>query len=531
MNVALVILDGWGLGPESDPAHRNAVAAANTPTFEALATVGATGKLSASGRDVGLPAGQMGNSEVGHLNIGAGRVVYQEYTRINDSIAKANLAHRTSTASGEVPDPALDDNPAITAVLEEVSTADSTLHILGLVSDGGVHSDYRHFFALIELAERYGISAVIHAFTDGRDTSPTAGRDYVKALETYAESHGTGDVASVTGRYFAMDRDENWERTYRAYQAIIDGTADHLVASGENAVAAAYDRGETDEFIRPTRIEGAPTVNAEDAILFANFRSDRGRQLTRMIADIRPDDWHDVGITTAPPPVSVTTLTEYDQTFELPVAFEPIQPEDTFGEVIARADLSQVRIAESEKYAHVTYFLNGGREVEFPGETRVIVPSPDVPTYDQQPAMSAATMTDKAVGIIRDADPDALVLNYANPDMVGHTGDFDATVAAVEAVDTQLKRLCRTLESAGAHVIITADHGNADDMGTVESPHTAHTKNPVPVIYLGPNGDNGGFRIRDGGILGDIAPTLLELAGIECPTALTGTSLFLHDDA
>lgn len=530
MEVALVILDGWGLGPADDPDHRNAVAAAETPVFDALSADGAAGQLSASGRDVGLPAGQMGNSEVGHLNIGAGRIVYQEYTRINDSIAKAALAGISSSGNGDIPDPPLDEIPAITDIFDGVAATGGRLHILGLVSDGGVHSDYRHLCALIELAARWDVSAVTHAFTDGRDTSPTAGKDFISSLETFADSQGTGAVASVTGRYYAMDRDENWDRTYRAYEAIVAGNADHLAATGVAAVEAAYERGETDEFIEPTRILDTPSIETGDAILFANFRSDRARQLTRMIADIRPDAWRERGITTNPPDLTVMTLTAYDQTFDLPVAFEPNQPADTFGETLSRAGFTQLRIAESEKYAHVTYFLNGGREVEFSGETRVIVPSPDVPTYDQQPAMSAARVTDEAVRIIQDEDPDALVLNYANPDMVGHTGDFDATVSAIEAVDRELERLRATLESAGAHVIVTADHGNADDMGTTESPHTAHTKNPVPVVYLSPSGNDGGYRIRSGGILADIAPTLLERAGIPQPTAMTGSPLLLPAD-
>ncbi|WP_247731658.1 2,3-bisphosphoglycerate-independent phosphoglycerate mutase [Halovivax limisalsi] len=544
MDAALIVLDGWGLG-DGDPlcdrlsadgrttgssagsepidgtvtepgvgseraedAGRNAVAAANTPVFEELTTRGAVGKLEAKGRTVGLPTGQMGNSEVGHLTIGAGRVVDQEYTRITDDIA-----------SGE-----LGENEAIDGAFASAREHGGRVHFLGLVSDGGVHSDQAHLHALIELAADRGVEAVTHAITDGRDTSPTGGREYLATLEDVIDEQGTGRVATVTGRYYAMDRDQNWARTKRAYDAIANREADYRAASAVDAVEASYDRGETDEFVEPTLIDGGPALEDGDAVVWFNFRADRARQLTRMLADIRPGDWSPE-IETSPPDAAVVMLTEYDRTFDLSVAYPPHQPENVLGEVLADSEKTQLRIAESEKYAHVTYFLNGGREVEFDGERREIVRSPDVPTYDEQPEMSARQVTDAAIERIRADDPDVLVLNYANPDMVGHTGDFDAAVAAVEAVDEQLGRLVGALAEAGARTLITADHGNADDMGTADDPHTAHTLNDVPVIYLDRDGGNGERSIREGGTLADLAPTLLSLIGLDRPSEMTGRSL------
>ena len=503
MRAALLILDGWGLNQKSG-GGRDAVAAAETPTFDRLRGAGAFGTLEVTGRRVGLPEGQMGNSEVGHLNIGAGRVVYQAYTRIDDAIADGTFA----------------STDAITRAFDHAE-AGGRIHFLGLVSDGGVHSHQRHLHALIEEAARRDVEAVTHAFTDGRDTDPKGGRDFLGTLEDVVEVHGTGRVATVSGRYYAMDRDENWERTQRAYDAIVEREAEHVARSPTEAVEASYERGDTDEFVEPTLIEGRPAIEDGDAAIFFNFRGDRARQLTRMLADIRPE-W---GAETDPPSIELVTMTEYDRTFDLPVAFPPVQPEDTLGEVLADTGLTQLRIAESEKYAHVTYFLNGGREIEFPGEFRRIVESPDVTTYDLQPEMSAPEVTDTAIDAIEREDPDVLVLNYANPDMVGHTGDFDAAVAAVEAVDEGLGRLVETLEARGAHVLVTADHGNADDMGTPDDPHTAHTSNPVPLIYVAPDGTDGGRRVREGGSLCDLAPTLLSLIGVERPPAMTGESL------
>ncbi|WP_254522422.1 2,3-bisphosphoglycerate-independent phosphoglycerate mutase [Natrinema caseinilyticum] len=520
MEAALIVLDGWGLGDGG----RDAVAAAETPVFDRLAESGASGRLEVAGRRVGLPEGQMGNSEVGHLNIGAGRVVYQEYTRISDSIADGSFR----------------ENDAINAAFDRAREHDGRVHFLGLVSDGGVHSDQKHLHALIELAADRDVEAVTHAITDGRDTSPTGGREYLRTLEEVIADHGTGDVATVTGRYYAMDRDQNWERTKRAYDAIVNREAEWTAESAVDAVEESYDRGETDEFVEPTLVtgeahsaseserrrgeHGRPALADGDSVVWFNFRSDRARQLTRMLADIRPEDWADA-FETSPPNAEVVMMTQYDKTFDLPVAYPPNQPEQVLGEVLADANKTQLRIAESEKYAHVTYFLNGGREVEFDGEIREIVESPDVPTYDQQPVMSAPEVTDTAIDGIESDDPDVLVLNYANPDMVGHTGNYEAAIEAVEAVDEQLGRLVETLEAAGAHVLITADHGNADDMGTEEDPHTAHTYNEVPLVYLAPDGTDGGRRVREGGTLADIAPTLLEAIGLAQPPEMTGETL------
>jgi 2,3-bisphosphoglycerate-independent phosphoglycerate mutase len=528
MDVALVVLDGWGLGPVDDPDHRNAVEAAATTNFDGYAAAGAEGELEVSGRRVGLPDGQMGNSEVGHLNIGAGRVVYQAYTRINDSIAAADLetlGDLEDSGGEDLPDAPFDENEALLAALSHADDHDGRVHLMGLVSDGGVHSDQQHCHALIEMAADRGVEAVTHAFTDGRDTDPEGGADYLRELESVADRYGTGDVATVSGRYYAMDRDHNWERTERAYDAIVEREADHEAESAVAAVEQSYDRGTTDEFVEPTLVEGGPALAEGDSVVFFNFRADRARQLVRMLAGIEPGEWERAGVEVSPPDVAVTTMTEYDRTFDLPVAFEPNQPEDVLGEVLADAGRTQLRIAESEKYAHVTYFLNGGREVEFDGELRYIVESPDVPTYDQQPEMSAPEVTDTAVEVVEAEDPDAMVLNYANPDMVGHTGDYDAAVAAVEAVDAEVGRLVEACHDAGAHVLLTADHGNADDMGTPEDPHTAHTYSDVPFVYVAPDGTDGGRTVRADGSLCDVAPTMLALADVEQPAAMTGTSL------
>ena len=502
MDAALIVLDGWAL---ADHDHLDAVRAADTPNFDRFREAGAFGTMTAWGRSVGLPEGGLGNSEVGHLTIGAGRIVEQAHTRINRSIEDGSFA----------------TNEAIASAFDHAEARDGRVHFAGLLSDAGVHSDVAHLSALIEMAADRSVDAVTHAFTDGRDTPPTSGRGYAADLSAAIDEHGTGDVATVSGRYWAMDRDENWDRTRRAYDAIVNREADHRAPTAVDAIEAAYDRGQTDEFVEPTTIDDGPALEDGDAVVTFNFRADRMRQLVRMLADVRPE-WP---FETDPPDVRVVTMTEYDETFDLPVAFPSREPGETLGKVLADHGKTQLRIAETEKYAHVTYFLNGGREVEFPGEHREIVPSPDVPTYDRQPEMSAPVVTDRAIEIVERDDPDVLVLNYANPDMVGHTGDFKAAIEAVEAVDEQLGRLVDALGEQDGHVLIVADHGNADDMGTPEEPHTAHTYNPVPVLYLAPDGTDGGYRVRDGGGLADVAPTLLSLLGIEPPGEMTGESL------
>ena len=502
MQVGLVILDGWGIG---DHDRRDAVRAASTPTVDRLADAGASGTLDVSGRRVGLPEGQMGNSEVGHLNIGAGRVVTQAYTRIEDAITAGEFR----------------SNPAVASAFDHVESTGGRVHCMGLLSDGGVHSEQGHLHALIGAAADRGVDAVTHAFTDGRDTDPYAGEEYLTRLQDVVDDSGAGDIATVSGRYYAMDRDHNWERTERAYDAIVRREAAYAADTAVEAVRTAYDRGDTDEFVEPTLVRGGPALSDGDAVLFFNFRPDRARQLVRLLADIDPG-WP---FETDPPDVRVVTMTEYDAAFDLPVAFPPADPERTLGDALAAAGLTQLRIAESEKYPHVTYFLNGGREVAFDGEIRRIVESPDVPTYDHAPEMSAVTVTDTAVDLIDARDPDVLVLNYANPDMVGHTGDFEAAVTAVETVDRELSRLAPAIREAGGHLLVTADHGNADDMGTAEKPHTAHTTNPVPFVSLTPDGDDGGRAVRAGGSLCDITPTMLTLMDVEPPSAMTGASL------
>ncbi|MFB6281179.1 MAG: 2,3-bisphosphoglycerate-independent phosphoglycerate mutase [Haloferacaceae archaeon] len=528
MEAALVVLDGWGIGDGASApdagGRRDAVAAADTPTFDRLSAVGAYGTLDVSGRRVGLPEGQMGNSEVGHLNLGAGRVVKQAYTRVSDAIA----AWRGDPVDDAEP---FADNDAIAGAFEHAAEHGGRVHLMGLTGTGGVHADQDHLHALIELAADRGVEAVTHAFTDGRDAPPYAAADRLAELEAVVEAAGTGDVATVIGRYFAMDRDGNWDRTRRAYEAVVGREAPHEAPSAVAAVEAAYDRGESDEFVEPTLVTGPddPAPADGDAVVWFNFRADRARQFVRMLGDVDPE-WP---FPTDPPDVELVTMTEYDRTFPFPVAFPPNEPTDTLGDVLADAGATQLRVAESEKYPHVTYFLNGGREVEFEGETRIIVDSPDVPTYDHRPEMSAAAVTDRTLDRIDREDPDVLVLNYANPDMVGHTGDFEATVAAVEAVDRQLGRLAAAVADAGGALLVTADHGNADDMGTPEDPHTAHTANPVPFVYVAPDGAgddgdgarSGGRAIREGGSLCDVAPTLLALLGVERPDAMTGQSL------
>jgi len=536
MKAALIILDGWGVG--SEDGGRNAIEAADTPNFDRYAEAGAYGTLNVTGRQVGLPEGQMGNSEVGHLNIGAGRVVKQEYTRITDAIEAGELGENEAIASAF--EYAAGRGPASSGTdSDDARENHGRVHFMGLVSEGGVHSDQKNLYALIELAAERGVDAVTHAFTDGRDTPPESAVDFLGELESVIDREGTGEIATVSGRYYAMDRDRNWERTRRAYEAIVEREAGYSAESAVEAVRQSYERDATDEFVEPTLVEGGPAMEDGDSVVFFNFRADRARQLTRMLADINPV-WT---FETDPPAIRLTTMTQYDEEFDLPVAFPPHRPEDVLGEVLADHDHTQLRIAESEKYAHVTYFLNGGREVEFEGERREIVPSPDVPTYDQRPEMSAKEVTDTAVATIESDDPDVLVLNYANPDMVGHTGDFDAAVAACETVDAQLDRLVAACRRAGAHVLVTADHGNADDMGTPDDPDTAHTRNPVPVIYLTPaaktdgpaaasddavSGTDGGERIRAGGALADLAPTVLALCGVAVPDAMTGESLLVE---
>jgi 2,3-bisphosphoglycerate-independent phosphoglycerate mutase len=496
--LALVILDGWGL---AEPGSGNAVSQARTPVFDGLWGHYPRTTLSASGRDVGLPDGQMGNSEVGHLNLGAGAVVKQDLVRIDDSIADGSFF----------------ENEVLLDVCARARGGPrGRLHLLGLVSDGGVHSGWGHIEACIELAAREGVSdLVVHAFTDGRDTSPTGSPAYLEELERWLRR--AGRIGSVSGRFWAMDRDHRWQRTRVAYDAIVH--AEGLRASSaQEAIRESYAREETDEFVRPTVIGDYDGVAEGDAMLLFNFRPDRMREIVRALAEPDFDEFS----RGAAPRVEVATMTAYQAEWDYPVAFLQRRPEITIAAILAGRGERQLHVAETEKYAHVTYFFNGGREREWEGEERQLVDSPrDVPTYDLKPQMSAAAATE-AFRSRWAADGYRFgIINFANPDMVGHTGDIAAAIAAVEAVDRRLGEVVGTVHERGGTCIVTADHGNAERMLRPDgSPDTAHTTNPVPLVVTVE-----GLELRDDGILADVAPTALELLGIERPEAMTGRSL------
>jgi 2,3-bisphosphoglycerate-independent phosphoglycerate mutase len=504
--LALVILDGWGI---RETHQDNAVLQARTPRLDALFRDYPATRLGASGLDVGLPDGQMGNSEVGHLNIGAGRVVYQDLTRISKSIADGDFF----------------ENPVFNQALDALQRTGGRLHLMGLLSDGGVHSHNTHLYTLIELAKHRGIKDVcIHAFLDGRDTPPKSGGDYLARLEERLVTIGVGRVATVMGRYFAMDRDNRWDRVERAWRALTAGDG-LIVASSAEAIAGAYKAGQTDEFVEPRIVrratDPAGTIEDGDAVIFFNFRSDRAREITRAFTD---PDFTGFARAKSPKLATYVCLTEYDETFGLPVAYPSPNPVNILGEVVARAGKAQLRIAETEKYAHVTFFFNGGSEVPFAGEDRVLIPSPkDVDTYDQKPAMSARLVTDEVVTRVASAAYDLIVLNFANPDMVGHTGIRPAAIAAMEAVDACVGRVVDAVLAAGGSLLITSDHGNCEQMVDENGqPHTAHTANPVPLLLVDP--DHRTAKLRKG-ILADIAPTILELMELDKPAEMTGKSL------
>ncbi len=493
----LVILDGWGMRTEP---QGNAIAAAKTPNFTRYWRSCPHTLVRTDGRFVGLPDGQFGNSEVGHQNLGAGRIVFQTSTRISKAIADGSFF----------------TNRALLGALAHASR----LHLMGLVSDGGVHSCLDHLFALIELARREHVYALyIHAFLDGRDTPPTSGARYVQRVREVCAQRGVGQIATIMGRYWAMDRDNRWERTERAYRALRFAEGHCDPGPPEDAVARAYQRGETDEFLQPIILDPEGAIRDGDAVIFFNFRPDRARQITRAFTE--KDFAH---FQRGPcPNIEFVTLTQYDQSFSVPAAFPTEEPlKNIFAEVLSRAGLTQFRIAETEKYAHVTYFFNNGREAPFPGEDRKLIPSPKVATYDLKPEMSAYAVTDEAIKRITSCRYDFVLINYANPDMVGHTGVFEAAVRAVEAVDESLGRVVEATLSVNGEILVTADHGNADIMRDEQGqPHTAHTHSPGPLIYIGPRA----VKFSDGGALCDIAPTLLELMGLEHPQEMTGRSL------
>ncbi|MCX8103660.1 MAG: 2,3-bisphosphoglycerate-independent phosphoglycerate mutase [Candidatus Bipolaricaulota bacterium] len=497
----LIVLDGWGMRAEKD---WNAVALAQTPNFDRYWKSYPHTLVRTDGRAVGLPDGQFGNSEVGHQNLGAGRVVVQTSTRITDAIRDGSFF----------------TNRALVRAVTHAQMHDGRLHLMGLVSDGGVHSLLEHLFALIELARREHVyDLYIHAFLDGRDTPPTSGANYVQQVRQFCEKPGFGQIATLMGRYWAMDRDNRWDRTERAYRALRFAEGFRDDGPPEAAVERAYQRGETDEFIKPIVLDPDGAIRDGDAVIFFNFRPDRARQLTRAFTEQSFAQFH-----RGPrPQVEFVTLTQYDQSFAVLAAFPSEQRlESIFGEVLSNAGLTQLRLAETEKYAHVTYFFNNGRETPFPGEDRKLIPSPQVATYDLKPEMSAYEVTDEAIRQITSRRYDFVLINYANPDMVGHTGVFAAAVRAVEAVDECLGRVVEATRSVDGEVLITADHGNADMMRDEQGcPHTAHTHSPGPLIYIGPRK----LTLADGGALCDIAPTLLELMGLEQPKEMTGRSL------
>jgi 2,3-bisphosphoglycerate-independent phosphoglycerate mutase len=501
----LIILDGFGYSPDC---QYNAVAAAEKPNWDKFWEEYPHTFLHASESAVGLPTGQMGNSEVGHLNIGAGRVIYQEFTRIDRAIQTGHFF----------------DNYVLRQAVEQAKANGATLHIFGLLSDGGVHSHEGHIHAMLEMAVQAGVHKIsVHAFLDGRDTPPKCADIYVKRLQDKLDALGKGCIASISGRYFGMDRDKRWPRVQVAYDMITLGEADYHAETALEGLAMAYARGETDEFVKPTVIhragEPAPSMQDGDAVIFMNFRSDRARQLTKAFLQPGFDGFPRRFV----PKLSFyCTLTHYSDEFDVDVAFPPEQIRNGFGEYIASLGLRQLRIAETEKYPHVTYFFNGGNETIYPGEDRILVKSPPVAHYDQQPEMSAPEVTDKLVAAIESRKYDAIICNYANADMVGHTGNFDAARRAIEAVDACLGRVVPAMQAIGGEVLITADHGNAECMLDTENnqPHTAHTTNLVPFIYIGRPA-----RLAESGALEDIAPTLLKLMGLVLPRQMTGHAL------
>ena len=509
--VALIILDGYGHNP--DPAN-NAVAAARTPHMDQLWQARPHALLHTDGKHVGLPEGQMGNSEVGHMNLGAGRVVYQELTRISKAIDEGEF--------GTI--------AALTDTIDTAVGAGRAVHLLGLLSPGGVHSHENHILAMAELAARRGAQRIyIHGFLDGRDTAPRSALASIERANTrLAELVGAenGHVASIIGRYFAMDRDNRWDRVEQAYRLLTEGVGQHTAGSAEEGLLAAYERGENDEFVTATVIpqaQGPVTITDGDAVFFMNFRADRARELSRAFVE---DSFTGFERRVRPTLAggSLVTLTRYAADIPAPAAFPPNDLHNTLGEVVAKRGLTQLRIAETEKYAHVTFFFSGGREAEFEGETRVLVPSPqEVKTYDEKPEMSAVEVTDRLVEAIDSGHYDLIVCNYANGDMVGHTGDFDAAVKAIEAVDACVGRVVEAIERAGGACLVTADHGNAEQMVNPETgvAQTAHTTFTVPLIYVG----SGNVKLRDGGRLCDIAPTLLHMMDQPIPEEMTGQVL------
>jgi len=505
--VVLVVLDGFGIG---DGGEDDATSVAHAPFFRRMREDHPSARIETSGSAVGLPPGQMGNSEVGHMTLGAGRIIEQDMTRIDHAIERGELK----------------DNPAIRSALDLASRSDGTLHLMGLLSDGGVHSHSRHLVALLDLCAEAGVQPAVHLFLDGRDTPPRSGAGFVREILPHVDACG-GHIATVSGRYFAMDRDQRWDRVDSAYRAIV-AREGHSAADADAAVADAYARDEGDEFVTPTVIDGGAPLADGDAVIFFNFRSDRAREITNAITGVRPEAFSgqlDRG--KGVDPATFVCLTEYDAAFGLPIAFPTVPAHEILGEVIAAAGLTQFRIAETEKYAHVTFFFNSGREEPFPLEERTLIPSPrEVATYDHKPEMSAERVTEALLEQLDRREEAFVLLNFANPDMVGHTGVLAAAVKAVEMVDRCLQRIAEKVLERGGTLLVTADHGNCEQMFDPDTngPHTAHTTNPVPLYWL--SADSEGKRLRDGG-LADLAPTVLELLGLPVPELMTGRSLIV----
>ena len=497
----LIIMDGFGFGGHKG----NAIEAAKTPNLDRLFANNPLTRIGASGMNDGLPDGQMGNSEVGHTNIGAGRVVYQELTRITKAVDDGSFF----------------ENEALLKAMRNVKEKGTALHILGLLSDGGVHSHNSHLYAILEMAKRQGVQKVyVHALLDGRDVPPSSGKEYVRACVEKMEEMGIGKIATVMGRYYAMDRDNRWERVEKAYAAMVYGKGNRCVCPVQ-AVQDSYDANVTDEFVVPTVCAENAQISADDSIIFFNFRPDRAREITRCFVDESFDGFsREKGFF----PLHYVCMTQYDATMpNVDVAFRPQSLKNTFGEYISDKGLTQLRIAETEKYAHVTFFFNGGVEKTYPGEDRVLVASPKVATYDLQPEMSAYEVTDQCIRRIESGQYDVIILNFANCDMVGHTGVFEAAVKAVEAVDTCVGRVTDAIAKMGGVSLITADHGNADKMVAEDGePFTAHTTNPVPFCVVGYP-----CRLRTGGRLADIAPTMLKVMGLPQPEEMDGESIIV----
>lgn len=508
--VLLLILDGFGY---SEQTESNAIKNAKTPHFDKLWAQYPHTLISGSGEGVGLPAGQMGNSEVGHLNLGAGRIVFQEYTRISHAIKDGSFFK----------------NPVFVDNIDRSLKHDGAIHIMGLLSPGGVHSHTDHILAMLELAVQRGAKKVyLHAFLDGRDTPPQSAAASIQLIEEKFKTLGTGKIASIIGRYYAMDRDNRWDRIEKAYDMLTEGKADYYAENAKDALQQAYNRGETDEFVKATCIrqhdEKAITINDHDTVIFMNFRADRTREITRAFIE---KDFDGFERRRHPKLDAYVCLTQYHKDFGTPVAFSPVKLHNVLGEYLAEKGLTQLRIAETEKYAHVTFFFNGGTEAPFKNEQRTLIPSPKVATYDLQPEMNAPELTEALVEAIKSKTYDCIICNYANADMVGHTGNYDAAIQAVECLDTCIGKIEEALHEVGGEMLITADHGNADRMfnNETQQPHTAHTTNPVPFIYVG----RPASIDKTDAILSDISPTLLYLMGLAIPEEMTGKPIVKLD--